>query len=881
MRWLRRLGRTLFRANNEGSAADELRLHVEMEAEDLVRQGVPPDEARRRALVALGGVEAHRERARDVRGLRTVGDIRRDIGYTFRSLRRAPGFTLVVVLTLALGIGANTTFFSILNTLVLRTLPVADPERLVLVDGSFTNPIWEQIRDRQARVSDGAFAWGWQWDGFDVADGGLKQRVDGALVSGDMFRVLGVNAVRGRTLTLEDDRRGADAAVAVISHRLWRDRFGEDDGIIGRPLTINRVPVTVVGVAPASFFGLDVGRSFDVMVPFALKPALDRDPRALDRRSHWWVSIGARLAPGQSIEQAQAALRAIQPAVREATIPEDYPPQVAAEYLTDPLTLGPAATGTSSLREQYQPALVAIMVVAGLVLLIACANVANLLLARATTRQREISVRLALGASRARVASQLLVESLTLSTLGAVAGLLVATWAAALVVDQLSTWRETVFLDLSLDWRVFAFMVGATTATAAIFGVAPAWSVRAASPQDVLQQGGRGTTGDRRFGARNALVVVQLALSLVLLVASGLFLQTFLTLSRAPVGMQVDALMAVELDLRLSTVPESNRQQLVDRMREAVAALPGVSAVAAASITPLSGSGWNTGIGDVFPPPRDRMSWMNAVSPGWFATVGAAMKDGRDFISTDDAGVVIVNETFARRFLEPGPAVGQMVRIAGPGGTGDLRAVVGLASDVMYRSPREGMVPTLFVPAGTNLTSSLVVRVAPDQRAPLASALPTALRQLDPLVAFTLHSFDDLANATVTQERLTAGLSVAFGVLALVLAGIGLYGVMSYSVNRRRAEIAVRMALGADRRTIARLVVGHGGRLVAAGIVAGAALSWWASRYVQALLFELDAHDVTTMGGAAIVLAVVGLAAAWIPAWRAARTDPAGLLREG
>lgn len=271
---------------------------------------------------------------------------------------------------------------------------------------------------------------------------------------------------------------------------------------------------------------------------------------------------------------------------------------------------------------------------------------------------------------------------------------------------------------------------------------------------------------------------------------------------------------------------------------------------------------------------------MNAVSPGWFAAVGAPMKEGRDFTPTDDAGVVIVNETFARRFLDPGPAVGQTVRIAGPEGTGDLRVVVGLASDVMYRSPREGMVPTLFVPTGTNLTTSLVVRAEPDQRARIASAIPAALRQLDPLVAFTLHSFDDLADATVTQERLTAALSVAFGVLALLLAGIGLYGVMSYSVNRRRAEIAVRMALGADRRTIVRLVVGHGSRLVAAGILAGAATSWWASRYVQTLLFELDARDVTTMASAAIVLAVVGLAAAWIPAWRAARTDPAGLLRD-
>lgn len=882
MRWLKRVGRTLFGVNDDG-VRDELRLHVELETQDLIARGMAPDEARRQALIALGGVDAFREDARDTRALRWLDDLRRDVAYSLRSLRRAPGFTFVVVLTLALGIGANATFFSILNTLVLKPLPVRDPNRLVMIDGDeWTNPIWEQIRDRQAQALDGAFAW--SPGSFDTSTTGQTDAIDGAYVSGDIFTVLGVTALRGRMLSTADDERGGgpQGPVAVISYRLWQQRFGGADDIVGRSMMVERVPFTIVGVMPRSFFGLDVGRAFDIAIPLGAEARIRGDSSWLDGRSTWWLHIGGRLAPAQTIEQAQAALRAVQPQVRDATIPPDYPPSVAAEYLTEPWNVVRADTGRSSLRTRYQPTLVTLMVVVGLVLLIACANVANLTLARATARERELSVRLAVGASRLRIARQLLVECLLLAAMGAASGLLIATWGGAVVVNQLTTWRDAVFLDLTSDWRVFGFLVAATALTVVVFGLAPAWRIRGVSPQDALRDGGRAMTGGRGAGVRSILVVSQVALSLVLLVGAGLFLRTFVVLSRMPIGINADSLVVVDVNLQQSRLPREERGALVERMREAVSAVPGVVASVSSLVTPLSGQGWNTAIATDKFAGRERMSWMNAVSPGWFSAVGGSIKEGRDFNGTETPDEVVVNEAFARKFMEPGPIAGQMIASQGPGGPPEPMRVIGLASDVMYRSPREGMVPTIYVVAGrTRAASSLLVRVTPGVEGQTMRAIADELRRLDGDAAFTFRSFDDLVSATVAQERLAAGLSVAFGASALVLAAIGLYGVMSYSVTRRRSEMAVRMALGADRATISRLVLRRGTALVGIGIVIGVVVSWWASRYVQTLLFQLDARDLTTMAGAALVLALIGLAAAWIPAWRASKIDPAGLLREG
>jgi putative ABC transport system permease protein len=794
----------------------------------------------------------------------------------------------LAVLSLALGIGANTALFSIFNSLLLKPLPVPDPAGLVLLEGgSWTYPIWDEIKRRETELFGGAFAW--SPERFDLAQGGEAQLIDGAFASGRLFDVLGISAVRGRTLNEADDVPGGpSAAVAVISHRFWRQRFGGADDVVGRQIALDRVSFTIVGVLPAGFAGPDVGRFSDVFIAFGAEPLIRGGESSLNGRSTWWLQIMARLKPGQTAEQATASLRAVQPQIKAATIPPQYPPQIRDQYLGEGLTLAPAATGRSPVGTRFQAPLVAMIAVVGLVLMIACANIANLLLARALARRQELSVRMALGASRWQLAGLLIGESVLLAVAGAALGLVFAEWSGPLLIRQFGTWRDTVVLNLAPDWRVLGFTAGVTLVTALAAGVAPAWSVGGLTPGDALRDAGRGIVGDRRFGVRGALVVVQIALSIVLVVAAGLFLRTIASLNRAPLGFTPEPLVVMDLDLQSSAASPKERPALLERMREAAAAVPGVTSAAVSMITPTSGRGWNTGVGENPIPDRSRMTWMNAVTSGWFGTYQIRLLGGRDFESGDRLGgelVAVVNETFGRRFLSGLQPVGQTVTLSGPGGSRTVYRVVGFVSDAVYRSPREGMVPTMYVPLAQREQffpeAALTVAVAPGRRAAVTRDLTAALKKVDGEATFVYRGFDELVGATVAQERLVALLSGFFGGLALLLAGIGLYGVMSHSVSRRRTEIGIRMALGADPAGVLWLVLKRVAVLVVAGIALGTGLSLWASRFVQTMLFQLDAQDPATFAGAAAVLVLVGLIAAWLPARRAARLDPSQVLREG
>jgi predicted permease len=636
---------------------------------------------------------------------------------------------------------------------------------------------------------------------------------------------------------------------------------------------------------PAGFTGADVGRVADVMIPFAAEPRIRGAESALDARSTWWLDIMARTRPGQTAEQATAALRAVQPQIRDATLPPQFPAEMKQRYLSEAFTLVPASNGSSPVGARYQAPLYAMMAVVALVLLIACANIANLLVARAMAREQELSVRLALGASRWQIASLLLGESVMLAGAGAALGFVFAQWSGPLLIQQFTTWRDAVALDVSPDWRVVAFTTAVTMVTALAAGVAPAWGTAALAPYEALRTAGRGIVGDRRFTVRGALVVVQIALSLMLLAGAGLFLRSLNALNQAPLGFSPESLLVADLDLQMSTVEPQGRPALLQRMAEAVTAVPGVSSAAVSMITPASGRGWNNVVG-LGPMDRSRMTWQNAVSPGWFRTYGIRLMSGRDFSDTDRLGgieVAIVNETFAARFVQGAP-VGQTVVLGGPGG-GSRYQVIGVVSDAVYRSPREGKVPTLFVPMAQRpqmfAGASLTVSVAPAQRAAARRAIGEALHAVDPRASFSFRTFDELVGATVVQDRLIAALSTFFGALALLLAAIGLYGVMSHSVNRRRTELGIRMALGAEPAAIQRLVLRRVGLLLIVGVATGVALSLWAAEFVQSMLFELDAQDPITLGGAAGTLVVVALTAAWIPARRAAALDPARVLRDG
>ena len=814
----------------------------------------------------------------------------------YRALIASPIVSAVAILSLALGIGANTAMFSILDSLLLRSLPVKNPEQLAIIAlqtgrASWTNPIWEAIR-RRDELFDGAFAW--SSTRFNLAPGGEAEYVDGVWTSGRYFEVLGIDSVLGRTLNPTDDTRGggSDGPVAAISYEFWQRRFGGAADVIGRSLTIERIPFTIVGVTPPGFFGVDVGRRFDVAIPLGTEPLIRGKESALDRRSTWWLNVMIRPGGGQSLGAAEAALRGIQPQIRDETMPPDYREEDKRRYLADPFILEAAATGNSSLRTRYQRPLTTIMVVVGLVLLIACANIANLLLARTTARRHEFSVRLALGASRWRLARQLLAESLVLAVTGAVLGLAFAHWFSRLLVRQLSTSTNNVYLDMAIDWRILSFTALVAVTTAVLFGTIPALRATRAQPNDAIKEQGRGPAGQGRLTLGNLLVVVQVALSLVLVVAAGLFVRTFASLTSLQLGFDRDRVLVASVNIQRLQLEPDAKWEMLERLRQAAISTPGVQSAALSSIAPVSGSAWNNRLGLLDGKPiegSDGMTFFNSVSPGWFKTYGTRLLAGRDFTDGDTRGapdVGIVNEAFARKFTGGMSPIGRRVRVQDrPGSPNPEIEIVGYVADAVYRSLREPVPPTLYLafPQGSTAPSFAAINVRAATGSPmlLSRSLTSSLTAVNGGIAITLRPVSDQIHAALTQERLVAMLSGFFGGLALLLAGLGLYGITSYAVSRRRAEIGIRMALGAAPGGVVRMILARVGLLVAAGVVIGGATTLWASRFVVTLLYGLEPRDWTTLAGSAAILGTIGALAGWIPALRASRIDPARVLREG
>ena len=883
----------LRRRSNEHQAEvdEELQVHLEMRIDELVAKGMSAGAARREALRQFGDWEYTRRycRVQDERretGMRwnlLVDELAQDLRYGWRQILRKPAVAAIAIVTLALGIGANSALFSIFNSLILRPLPVRDPGSLaILINGSWSYPIWDEIRTRETELFEGALAWSAQR--FDLSAGGQTEPVDGAYVSGRFFDVLGVTAMRGRLLSVTDDvgapraSRGADGPVAVISHRLWQQRFAGADDVVGRPITVQRVSFTIVGVMPSGFFGPDVGRMVDVMLPFADEPLIRRQETRLADKGSWWIQIMVRLRPGQSLEQASGALRVIQAQITDG-----------ASRRIEPFTLVAAATGNSALRRRFETPLVAMVVAVGLVLLVACANIASLMLARTLARRRELTVRLALGSSRWRIARLLFIESLILAAAGAVAGLMFASWSSALLVRQLSTWQSTVSLDLGLDWRVLAFTVVVACVSAIVASLAPMLGLKRLAPGEVLKDSSRSIAGDRRLSVRSALVVAQIAVSFALVVAAGLFLRTFASLNRLPLGFVPEPLLVAELNLQASGGPPEGRAARVERLHDAVAAVPGVRFAAVSSTRQLTGGGWASGlfaISDGEMTPSRPPLWLNGTTPGWFETMGIPLRSGRDFQREDRTGsrpVALVNETFVHRFLSGKQPLGQSVRLSWDAGT--RYEIIGVVGDTVYTTPREGMLATMYVSMAQRRPSEfwptvlLTINTPRGARATVERDVADALKKTDPGVAFTFGTFDQLVDATVTQERLIAVLSAFFGGLALLLAAVGLYGVVAHQVRARQMEIGLRMALGAASSGIVRLVFRRVGVLIAIGLAFGLAVSLWAARFVEAQLFRLEPRDPLTFAGAAVVLMVVGVLAAWVPARRAARVDPVVALR--
>jgi putative ABC transport system permease protein len=868
---------------------DEIAFHLAEEAEELRAAGLSAREAAQAARRDFGHVTGIREDVREAWGWGPIERLLQDVRYAFRTLTAVPIVSLVAILTLTLAIGANTAIFSIVNGLLLRPLPVVAPERLVLlVDGGrerqfWSNPIWEQLRDHP--TFDGGFAWGVQR--FNLAPAGESDHVAGLWASGRMFEVLGVQPVVGRTLTAADDRRalGPDGPVAVLGYDFWRRRFGASPAAIGRRIMVERVPFTIVGVAPPSFFGTEVGRSFDVAIPIAAS-TLIRGADSLDRRTSWWLRVMFRLKPGQTPESATAQIAALTPAIRQATQPDDGSPD---RYLRDGFALTAAPHGTSGLRRVYERPLAILMGAVGVVLLIACANLANLLLARAAARQPELSLRVALGASRGRIARQLLLESLLIAAAGAVGGLVVARVASRTIVHALSTINHTVHLDVALDWRSLAFTAGVGSLTALYFGIAPALRATRVQPADALKQQGRGAgpAAHGRFG--HALVITQVALSLVLLVAAGLFLRTFTTLAHRDLGFDAAPVLTAEI-IPGSALSAAERAAWSARVLDATTRLPGVQNAALSTMVPMSGNNWNGRVDLAAGPPRPEAprTWFNVVTPGWFATYGTPLLDGRDFIAADTTGAApaaIVNEAFARVFTGGGSPVGLEIRDTAFGPTPVVRRVVGWVKDAVYESVREPAPPTLYLPyaqaEAVPAETMLSVRVSGSAPGSIARPLAAAISGVDASASVTFRRLTQHRDDRLTRERILAILAGGFGVLAVILAAVGLYGVTAYAVDRQRAEIAVRIALGASAGRVVGRVLGGVAVRMAIGAALGVGLTAWTAPVVATLVYGLTPRDGTTIAMATLLLAAVGALAGWIPARRIARIDPARVLREG
>jgi predicted permease len=828
-----------------------------------------------------------------------------DVRLACRSLAATPVVSIVAALSLALGIGANTAIFSIINSLLLRALPVAEPQRLVTMAAPrlngpgltsfWTYPIWEEIRGR-SQLFDGAIASATVR--FNLASGGETQFVNGLWADGSFFETLGVPALVGRTFTRDDDRRGGgpDGAVAVLSYGFWQQRFGGAPDAIGRTLTLDAVPFTIVGVTPPPFFGIDVGRAFDVAVPLGTEPLIRGRESWLDARATYFLTIVMRLKPGQTVDAATAALRAVQPQIRQATLPDNLRGEFLERYLSQPFVLTPAATGNSGLRARYERPLTVIMVVVFLVLLIACANIANLLLARATARRHELGVRLALGASRWRLVRQLLAESVLLAAAGTALGAVIASWCSRLLVRQLSTQANPVFLDLSTDWHVLAFTIAVAVATVLLFGVVPALRASAVMATDAMKTDTRQIAGGGRFNLSSSLVIAQVALSVVLVVAAGLFVRTFASLANVPLGFERERVLLVNVNARRASIDPADRLALYERMRNEVRAVAGVADAALSTVVPIGDGGMVPliEVSGAVSQPRNEFggnSYANVTSPGWFVTFGTPIVAGRDFTDRDRQGaarVAIVNQALARTFLNGASPLGHTVTLL-LGRPEPAMEIVGVVADASYNSVRAPVPPTVYIPiaqftaAGPAMLAAVNLSVRSTSGSPvlLARSVAAAIGRVNPQLALTFRPLADQVNASIARERLVAILAGVFGALALLLAGLGIYGVTAYGVSRRRMEIGIRMALGAAPAGVVRLVLARVWLLVAIGIVAGAAVSLWLSTFVTPLLYRLEPRDPATLAGAAVTLAAVAALAGWLPARAASRVDPAVVLRDG
>lgn len=861
---------------------EEMQRHLDLAADRLVRErGMSLAEARLAARREFGNVALLGEQSRDARGAGWVEGLRGDVRYAMRSLLASPVFTLVAVLSLAIGVGANTAIFSLINAVMLRTLPVANPYELVqvrMVGEYFTNPVWEELRDRTKGMARYAVS-GEQ--SFNLAEGGEARLVNGSYVNGDFFDALGVRPAEGRLLSAADDFRGCQAG-AVISHGFWQSEFGGRRGVVGESLLLGGTHHRIIGVAGQGFTGVTVGQSSHVYLPICAASELDE-------RSRWWLTILARRAEGTTVERLNAQLKTASPAILAAAVPQRFTDGMKREFTSRIIDAVPAPRGLSPLREQYGTALKALMAMVFVVLLISCANVANLLLARGAARRREVAIRVAIGASRLRLMRHSLTESVLLALLGGAAGLAIAIWSSAFLVRLMSGGdRQLLDIDSSLDSRVLAFTAGVSLLTTVICALLPAWRATAVDPQLAMRNGTRGGTDATVSAVGRVLVVAQCALALVLIIGAGLLTSTFRTLTSSPMGFDATGVVVMSADLRNAAATPLERTSLQRRVLDDIRSAPGVAAAAMAAMSPVGGSSWNDAIVvEGFTPrtPMDAVPWFNAVSEGYFLTLRSQIIEGRDFTDADVTGnsrVAIISRAARDRFFGGKSPVGKVYYPERMGTHGPAVTIVGVAETARYAELREEAQPIVYLPATAENWESPRVRFLIRGGTPAATivAAKGVMARIDPRIVLRFTPLADQLHRSVRREQVVATLAAFFGAVALVLAMLGLYGVLAYSVARRRVEIGIRMALGAARARVVRLVLADVARLIAVGLVIGGAAALLSGRLVESMLFGVESRDPRIMAGGALMLIVAAGAAALLPAWRAASARPLDALRE-
>jgi putative ABC transport system permease protein len=823
----------------------------------------------------------------------------RDLRHAFRLLRLSPGFTIVAVLTLALGIGANTAIFQLIDSIRLRTIPVKNPQELGTVriadrhwgSGQFsgpysqlTFPMWEQIRKRQEGFSEIA---AWTGQQFNLVTGGEVRYAKGLRVSGDFFHVLGVKPILGRLLGPEDDQPGCGTTAANISYSFWQRNFAGDPSVIGKRLTLDGNSFQILGVTPAGFNGISIGDTFDVAVPVCVEPILSPRNNRLTIRQAWWLASIGRLKPGWTLQRANAQMNAATPAILQETIPTTYDSEGTKKYLEYKLGVFSASTGFSELREDSETPLWLLLGISGLVLLIACANLANLMLARAGARERQITIRRALGATRWRMIRELLSESLLLALAGSISGLFLAFAVSRTLVAFISTQQNQISLDLGMDWRVLAFTTALAVLTTVSFGLAPAIRATRAEPATLLQSGSRGSTGGReRFSLRRILVVSQVALSVVLLMGALLFVRSLRNLTTLNVGFQQTGILVTSVDFERLKIPEERFTEYKRDLVKQVQALPGVESAAHAMLVPFGGSSWNDEVLTEGSDDNKGVAWINYLGPGYFQTVGTPLLAGRDFDDRDTAAsvkVAIVNQAFVQKILKGSDPLGKRFRIhEPPGEPRPLYEIVGVTKDNKFQDMHEEFLPFMYFP------STQQNKPSPDDQILIRSSLPLSslmasmkqtIGDVNPAIDLDFKVFKTRIHDSLLQDELMATLSGFFGFLAALLAAIGLYGVISYMVVQRTKEIGIRMAIGAERADVLRLILREAGLLTITGLVIGAGLALGAAQAAKSLLYGLKPRDPLTLVAAVVVLSAVAALASFWPAYRASKLDPLIALR--